>query len=227
MQNCALGAELSDLNQEVHDGVARLVRCVLAEQQQVFLGAKHQLVEHAGCRLVHGWQLGAFLGLLACLDFSCLVFVTPCPVVEVSVSLVIIEQIMTIHTPNTPEAAIAFLATVSIGAIWSLCAPDMGTHAVLDRFQQITPKVLIACDGVTYGGRDLDRTAVVAELCAALPSVQHVILHSNLGLESKENATTLIAVYVVLKRAAGTFDMQNRHGRQRSISLWKLLNPAL
>nr|WP_326529412.1 acetoacetate--CoA ligase [Rhodoferax sp.] len=105
------------------------------------------------------------------------------------------------YLPNTPETAVAFLATVSIGGVWSLCAPDMGTNAVLDRFQQITPKVLIACDGVTYGGRDLDRTAVVAELCAALPSVQHVILHSNLGLESKENATTLIAHHVDFIRA--------------------------
>ena len=87
------------------------------------------------------------------------------------------------YLPNTPEAAVAFLATVSIGGVWSLCAPDMGTNAVLDRFRQITPKVLIACDGVTYGGRDLDRTAVVVELCAALPSVQHVILQENLGLD--------------------------------------------
>jgi acetoacetyl-CoA synthetase len=87
------------------------------------------------------------------------------------------------YLPNNPQAAVAFLATVSIGGVWSLCAPDMGTNAVLDRFRQITPKVLIACDGVTYGGRDLDRTAVLAELCAALPSVQHVILQENLGLD--------------------------------------------
>jgi acetoacetyl-CoA synthetase len=95
------------------------------------------------------------------------------------------------YLPNTPETAVAFLATVSIGGVWSLCAPDMGTNAVLDRFQQITPKVLIACDGVTYGGRDLDRMSVVAELCAALPSVQHVILHDNLGLAA--DTTKLIA----------------------------------
>ena len=88
------------------------------------------------------------------------------------------------YLPNIPEATVAFLATVSIGGVWSICAPDMGTNAVLDRFQQIGPKVLIACDGVTYGGRDFDRTAVVAELCAALPSVQHVILHDNLGLDA-------------------------------------------
>jgi acetoacetyl-CoA synthetase len=55
-----------------------------------------------------------------------------------------------------------------------------GHAAVLDRFRQIEPKVLIACDGVTYGGRDHDRCGVVAELRAALPSVQHVLL-GNLG----------------------------------------------
>jgi acetoacetyl-CoA synthetase len=86
------------------------------------------------------------------------------------------------YLPNIPEAMVAFLAASSIGAIWSICAPDMGINAVLDRFKQIEPKVLIATDGVTYGGRDLDRTAVVIQLCANLPSVMHLILHNNLGL---------------------------------------------
>jgi acetoacetyl-CoA synthetase len=85
------------------------------------------------------------------------------------------------YLPNIPEAMVAFLATVSIGGVWSICAPDMGTHAVLDRFKQIEPKVLIAVDGVSYGGRDFDRMAVVQELRNALPSVQHVVLHDNLG----------------------------------------------
>ncbi|MBC7548919.1 MAG: acetoacetate--CoA ligase, partial [Polaromonas sp.] len=83
-----------------------------------------------------------------------------------------------VYLPNIPEAMVAFLAVVSLGGIWSICAPDMGTAAVLDRFQQIEPVVLIATDRVTYGGRTLDRSAVVAELCAGLPSVRHVILHS-------------------------------------------------
>jgi len=87
------------------------------------------------------------------------------------------------YLPNVPEAMVAFLAVVSLGGVWSICAPDMGTAAVLDRFKQIEPKVLIACDGVRYGGRDFDRTAVVAELRAALPSVQHVVIHRNLGLD--------------------------------------------
>ncbi len=85
------------------------------------------------------------------------------------------------YLPNIPEAMVAFLATVSIGGVWSICAPDMGTNAVLDRFKQIEPKVLIAVDGVSYGGRDFDRMTVVQELKNALPSVQHVILHDNLG----------------------------------------------
>jgi acetoacetyl-CoA synthetase len=85
------------------------------------------------------------------------------------------------YLPNAPEAIVAFLATVSIGAVWSICAPDMGTKAVLDRFKQIEPKVLIACDGVTYGGRDIDRIPVLTELCAALPSVRHLVLQNNLG----------------------------------------------
>lgn len=86
------------------------------------------------------------------------------------------------YLPNVPEAIVAFLAVASLGGIWSLCAPDMGTAAVLDRFRQIEPKVLIACDGVTYGGRDFDRIGVVAELRAALPTVQHLLVQRNLGL---------------------------------------------
>jgi len=80
------------------------------------------------------------------------------------------------YLPNVPETMVAFLATVSIGAIWSVCAPDMGTPAVLDRFSQIEPKVLIATDGVVYAGKALDRSAVVQGLRDALPSVQHLVL---------------------------------------------------
>ncbi|AMP38358.1 acetoacetate--CoA ligase [Ralstonia solanacearum] len=80
------------------------------------------------------------------------------------------------YLPNTPDAIVAFLATASVGAIWSVCAPDMGQVAVADRFRQIEPKVLIAVDGYHYGGRAFDRTGVVAEMLAALPSVGHLVL---------------------------------------------------
>jgi len=85
------------------------------------------------------------------------------------------------YLPNVPEAIVAFLACASIGAVWSICAPDMGVNAVLDRFRQIEPTVLIACDGVTHGAQDQDRLAVVAQLKAALPSVRHLLMLDRLG----------------------------------------------
>jgi len=80
------------------------------------------------------------------------------------------------YLPNRPEAIISFLACASIGAIWAVCAPDMGIPAILDRFLQIEPKVFIATDGVVYGGKTIDRAAVVEDLRANLPTVQHLIL---------------------------------------------------
>ena len=106
------------------------------------------------------------------------------------------------YLPNIPEAMVAFLATVSLGAVWSICAPDMGTNAVLDRFRQIGPKVLIGCDSVTYGGRIFERTGVLQELCAALPSVQHVIVHT------LSNATNSIAASALFSSASGQNDAE-------------------
>ncbi|SDO31420.1 acetoacetate--CoA ligase [Afipia sp. GAS231] len=83
------------------------------------------------------------------------------------------------YLPNIPETIIAFLATASIGAVWSVCAPDMAAPAVIDRFKQIEPKILIACDGVTYAGRRHDRRQVIDELRRSLPTVEHVIIHSD------------------------------------------------
>jgi acetoacetyl-CoA synthetase len=94
------------------------------------------------------------------------------------------------YLPNIPEAIIAFFATVSIGGIWSICAPDMGTNAVLDRFKQIEPKVLFTVDGVRYGGRDMDRRAVASELCAGLPTLRHLITLADLGLDAAAIETT-------------------------------------
>ena len=80
------------------------------------------------------------------------------------------------YLPNAPQTVVAFLACASLGAVWSVCSPDMGAQAVLDRFRQIEPKVLIACDGTTYGGRDHDRLPLVHALLDGLPSVGHVVL---------------------------------------------------
>ena len=107
------------------------------------------------------------------------------------------------YLPNIPETIVAFLACASIGAVWSLCAPDMGTHAVLDRFRQIAPTVLLAVDGVTYGGRDHDRCDVLAELRAQLPTLRHVVLVSNLDA-SKTVADTACYASVIARNDAET-----------------------
>ena len=80
------------------------------------------------------------------------------------------------YLPNIPETAVAFLAVASLGAIWSACSPDMGRIAVLDRFRQIEPKVLIAVDGYHFGGKAHDRRELIHELLAELPSIDHMVL---------------------------------------------------
>ena len=80
------------------------------------------------------------------------------------------------YLPNIPETLVAFLATASIGAIWSSCSPDFGPGSVIDRFAQIEPKVLVCVDGYRYNGRDFDRRDVVADLLAAMPSVDHTVV---------------------------------------------------
>ena len=78
--------------------------------------------------------------------------------------------------PNVPEAVIAMLAAVSLGAAWSSCSPDFGVQGVLDRFGQIEPTVLVVCDGYSYGGKPFDRLGIVAEMRAQLPSVRKVVV---------------------------------------------------
>ncbi len=80
------------------------------------------------------------------------------------------------YLPNIPEATIAFLATASLGAVWSSCAPEFGVQAVLDRFGQIEPVVLLAIDGYRYGSRDIDRTAEVEQIRAGLPTAAATIM---------------------------------------------------
>ena len=80
------------------------------------------------------------------------------------------------YLPNVPEAIVAFLATASIGAIWSSCAPEFGTQAVVDRLTQIEPKVLLTIDGYRYGAKEIDRATEVAEIRAALPGLQATVL---------------------------------------------------
>ncbi|MGZ5354518.1 MAG: acetoacetate--CoA ligase [Actinomycetota bacterium] len=91
--------------------------------------------------------------------------------------------------PNAPEAVIAFLATASVGAVWSSCSPDFGTRAVVDRFSQIEPKILIAVDGYRYGGREHDRLGVVREIAERLPGLERVVIVPGLDGERATDGT--------------------------------------
>jgi acetoacetyl-CoA synthetase len=78
--------------------------------------------------------------------------------------------------PNVPEAIVAMLATSSIGAIWSSCSPDFGINGVLDRFGQIEPKLLLACNGYYYNGKTIDTTARVRAIQSQIKSIEQVVL---------------------------------------------------
>ena len=80
------------------------------------------------------------------------------------------------YLPNVPEAAIGLLATASLGAVWSSCAPEFGTRSVVDRFSQIEPKVLLTIDGYRYGAREVDRVAEVTAIREALPSLAATVV---------------------------------------------------
>jgi len=80
------------------------------------------------------------------------------------------------YMPNIPEAIVAFLASASIGAVWSSCSPDFGPASVVDRFAQIEPKVLFAVDGYRYGGKDFDRRETIARLQEEMPSLERTVV---------------------------------------------------
>ena len=96
--------------------------------------------------------------------------------------------------PNIPEATISFLATNSLGAIWSCCSPDFGAESVLDRLSQIHPKILIATDGYRYGGKSYDRYEVIAEITRQIPSIEKVIIipYLNSEFSDKEDKKTIL-----------------------------------
>ncbi|PWU55441.1 acetoacetate--CoA ligase [Micromonospora globispora] len=79
------------------------------------------------------------------------------------------------YLPNIPETLVAYLATVSLGAVWASCAPEFGAPSVIDRFGQIEPKVLLAVGGYRYGDKDVDRREQASAIAAGLPTLEHVI----------------------------------------------------
>jgi acetoacetyl-CoA synthetase len=78
--------------------------------------------------------------------------------------------------PNGVEAVVAFLATASLGAVWSSCSPDFGTRSLVDRFSQIEPTVLVGTDAYSYGGRRFSTLDTLEQVRAALPSLRATVV---------------------------------------------------
>jgi acetoacetyl-CoA synthetase len=85
------------------------------------------------------------------------------------------------YAPNIPETFVLMLAAASLGAVFSSCAPEFGTRSVVDRWQQIEPKVLVTVDGYRYGEKAVDRAEEIAAIRAALPSLTAVVAIDYLG----------------------------------------------
>ncbi|HEY6389397.1 MAG TPA: acetoacetate--CoA ligase [Candidatus Acidoferrum sp.] len=87
--------------------------------------------------------------------------------------------------PNVPQTMIAMLATTAIGAIWACCSPDFGSSGVIDRIQQLSPRILFCVDGYRYGGKSFERKKELAEIIAALEGLEHVVYLPYLNAEDR------------------------------------------
>jgi acetoacetyl-CoA synthetase len=90
------------------------------------------------------------------------------------------------YLPNIPEAVIGVLATASLGATWTSCAPEFGTRSVVDRLGQVEPKVLLAVDGYRYGERAVDRAEELAAIRAALPTLAATVVLPYLDTDARD-----------------------------------------
>jgi acetoacetyl-CoA synthetase len=126
------------------------------------------------------------------------------------------------YMPNVPEAVAALLACAAIGATWSSCSPDFGPSAVVDRFAQIEPTVLLAVDGYRYGGRDFDRRDVVAALrarcrassgpCCSATSTRTATLEGTVGWEAwLGDASARAGVHAAAVRPPAVGPVLERH----------------
>ncbi|MEV0541365.1 acetoacetate--CoA ligase [Nocardia salmonicida] len=98
------------------------------------------------------------------------------------------------YLPNIPEAIVAFLATASIGAVWSACGQDYSAKAALDRLGQLEPTVLVTADGYRFGGKEHDKRADIAALRDGLPSLRATVVVSQLELEVSDTLSWTDAI---------------------------------
>jgi acetoacetyl-CoA synthetase len=108
--------------------------------------------------------------------------------------------------PNVPEAVVALLATASLGATWTSCAPEFGTRSVVDRFSQVQPKVLLAIDGYRYAGRTVNRSDELAAIRAELPGLAATVVLPYLDARAEPIAGTIGWAELISHRGALEFE---------------------
>ena len=80
------------------------------------------------------------------------------------------------YLPNLIETVEAFIATTSLGAIWSSCSPDFGVEGVIERFAQIKPKVLIIADRYYYNGKEINIIERLPHILKKIKSIKNIII---------------------------------------------------
>lgn len=97
------------------------------------------------------------------------------------------------YMPNIPETVVAMLATVAVGAVWSSAAPEFGARTVIERFEQIEPKLAFMADGYSFAGKAFDRRGEIEAIIAGLPSLETVVWLPFLDLASEPPAGPVVA----------------------------------
>ena len=92
------------------------------------------------------------------------------------------------YMPNCSETIITMLATSALGAIFSSCSSDFGLEGVIDRFEQIEPKILIAANGYLYNGKLIDRSEQIKMISKQLSSLEHVLIVEYVSSSESINA---------------------------------------
>ena len=108
--------------------------------------------------------------------------------------------------PNCPEAVIAMLATASLGAVWSSCSPDFGVNGVVDRFGQIEPKILFACDGYYYNGKCINSLPVVSGIVEQIPSIEKTVIVRFLDVADRPGLEARFETFGEFSQAGATLE---------------------
>jgi len=99
------------------------------------------------------------------------------------------------YLPNIPETVIAYLSTSTLGAIWSSCSPDFGTYGVIDRFSQITPKILFIGEKYFYNGKKINILERLTKILKKIPSIKKVVIVPYPGTQIEKNIKVKNKIY--------------------------------